>query len=91
MLLPFSQALSAAADEGLSLADAWRKGEQVARQSAQDTAQLVPKIGRARPLAERSLGTPDAGAISLAMIIAAVGACLADNTEIAPSQENVCP
>lgn len=91
VLLPFSEALSAAADEGLSLADAWRKGEQVARQSAQDTAQLVPKIGRARPLAERSLGTPDAGAISLAMIIAAVGACLADNTEIAPSQENICP
>ncbi|WP_201500798.1 DAK2 domain-containing protein, partial [Escherichia coli] len=49
VLHPFSQALSAAADEGLSLTDAWRKAEQVAQQSAKDTAQLLPKIGRARP------------------------------------------
>ena len=28
---------------------------------------LTPRLGRARPLAERSIGHPDAGAISLAM------------------------
>lgn len=28
---------------------------------------MRPKVGRARPLAERSVGTPDAGATSLAM------------------------
>ncbi|MSY49074.1 MAG: DAK2 domain-containing protein, partial [Actinobacteria bacterium] len=33
------------------------------------TAHLIPKIGRARPLAERSLGHPDAGAVSFAMIV----------------------
>ena len=33
-----------------------------------DTADLRPKVGRARPLAERSVGTPDAGAISLAHV-----------------------
>ena len=81
VLLPFSQALSAATEEGLSLAQAWDKAERVARQSAQDTSQLWPKIGRARPLAERSFGTPDAGAVSLAKIIAAVGAYMSDNTE----------
>ncbi|POT55696.1 D-erythrulose kinase [Citrobacter amalonaticus] len=91
VLLPFSLALSAAADEGLSLTDAWQKAERVARQSAKDTAQLLPKIGRARPLAERSLGTPDAGAVSLAMIISAVGNCMTDKIETAHSQENVCP
>lgn len=91
VLLPFSQALSAATDKGLSLAEAWSKAERVARQSAQDTAQLLPKIGRARPLAERSLGTPDAGAVSLAMIIAAVGSCMSDNPETEQHRENVCP
>jgi D-erythrulose 4-kinase len=39
----------------------------VAQKSAAETAELRPKVGRARPLAERSAGTPDAGAISLAM------------------------
>jgi dihydroxyacetone kinase len=33
-------------------------------------------MGRARPLAEKSLGTPDAGAISLALIVRAAGATL---------------
>jgi dihydroxyacetone kinase len=33
-------------------------------------------MGRARPHAERSLGTPDAGAVSLALIVRAVGATL---------------
>ncbi|MFE8047412.1 dihydroxyacetone kinase family protein [Brenneria goodwinii] len=91
VLHPFSQALSAAADEGLSLTDVWRKAEQVAQQSAKDTAQLLPKIGRARPLAERSLGTPDPGAVSLAMIITAVSACMTDKTETKETRENVCP
>ena len=44
---------------------------------AVETAALVPQLGRARPLAERSVGTPDAGATSMAMIIGAVGETLA--------------
>ncbi|KNC92845.1 dihydroxyacetone kinase family protein [Trabulsiella odontotermitis] len=86
VLQPFSQALSAAAEEGLSLAAAWRKAGVVAQQSAQATSQLLPQIGRARPLAERSLGTPDPGAVSLSMIIDAVGACMTDD-----AREKVCP
>ncbi|WP_264784340.1 DAK2 domain-containing protein, partial [Gluconacetobacter azotocaptans] len=31
------------------------------------TADLLPRIGRARPLAARSKGHPDAGAVSLAL------------------------
>jgi dihydroxyacetone kinase len=37
---------------------------------------LVPKVGRARPLAEKSVGTPDPGAVSLAMCLVAVGEVL---------------
>ncbi|WP_432485301.1 DAK2 domain-containing protein, partial [Kineococcus esterisolvens] len=36
--------------------------------AAEATRDLRPQIGRARPLAERSLGHPDAGAISLALV-----------------------
>ena len=36
-------------------------------EAAEATAEMIPRKGRARPLAERSLGHPDAGAISLAL------------------------
>ena len=73
VLVPFSDSLSAAVAEGASLTDAWLAAAKVADRAAQDTAHLVPKMGRARPLAEKSVGTPDAGAISLAMIVNTVG------------------
>jgi dihydroxyacetone kinase len=70
----------------MSLIPAWREAAETAEQSARDTANLTPRLGRARPLAERSMGTPDAGATSMAMIIAVVGNVLVDSvhrTEIA--------
>jgi len=73
VLVPFSDSLNAAVAEGASLTDAWLAAAKVADKAAQDTAHLVPKMGRARPLAEKSVGTPDAGAISLAMIVNRVG------------------
>ena len=50
---------------------------EVADRAAQATADLVPKVGRARPLAEKSLGTPDAGAVSMALAFRAVSESLA--------------
>ncbi|WP_134730649.1 dihydroxyacetone kinase family protein [Amycolatopsis nivea] len=47
----------------------WAEAAAVAEAAARDTAALTPKKGRARPLAERSVGTPDAGAVSLALIV----------------------
>ena len=41
--------------------------------AAEATANLLPLKGRARPLAEKSLGTPDPGATSLAMVFAVMG------------------
>jgi dihydroxyacetone kinase len=55
------------------MTDAWKYAAEVAQKCADATAALSPKIGRARPLAERSVGTPDPGAISMALIIQAVG------------------
>ena len=80
VLVPFSDSLNQGVADGASLTDAWLAAAQVADQAAQDTAQLVPKMGRARPLAEKSVGTPDAGAISLALIVNTVGDMLKEQS-----------
>ena len=72
VLVPFSQSLVDSAAQGLELPEAWNIAAGVAEQAAADTAQLRPRIGRARPLAEKSLGTVDAGAFSLSLIINAI-------------------
>ena len=64
---PFVASLSAAILAGAGPATAWRGAAEVAAQAAEATAQLRPRLGRARPLAERSLGHPDAGAVSFAL------------------------
>ena len=71
-LLPFAEALTASAEYGEPVSDAWRKAVLVAKQAAEATKDLLPKVGRARPQAERSLGTPDAGAVSMAMCFEAI-------------------
>lgn len=64
---PFAESLASGVADGQDWLSAWTAAVDVAQQAADDTAQLRPKVGRARPLAERSVGTPDAGAISFAM------------------------
>jgi D-erythrulose 4-kinase len=75
-LLPFSRALSDGVDGGRTLPEAWAAAAEKAEEAARATADLRPKVGRARPLAERSIGTPDAGAVSLAMCMTTVGRVL---------------
>lgn len=70
-LIPFGEALEERAADGASLREAWAAASEVAQQAAEATATLVPKVGRARPAAERSLGVPDAGALSMALCIRA--------------------
>lgn len=65
-MAPFVEtlALRSATDR---LAKAWAEAAVQATRAAEATAELRPRLGRARPLAERSLGHPDAGATSLAL------------------------
>ncbi|MFC9530739.1 dihydroxyacetone kinase family protein [Streptomyces sp. NPDC056975] len=77
VLVPFTEALGQQVGEGAELTAAWAAAADVAEQAARDTARLVPRMGRARPHAEKSLGTPDAGAHSLALIVRAVHGALA--------------
>jgi dihydroxyacetone kinase len=67
--VPFSESLTLATEAGTPLAEAWDNAARTARVAADATAELVPRVGRARPLAEKSIGHPDAGAISFALIV----------------------
>lgn len=84
-LFPFVDTLVGQIDAGASISDAWRSAADACRTAAEATASLVPKIGRARPLAERSVGTPDPGAISLGLIVTAIGDVLGETEATAPA------
>lgn len=71
VLHPFAQALAAGAAQNLTVAAAWTMAAHIADEAAQATRNLMPRIGRARPHAEKSIGTPDPGAVSMALIIRA--------------------
>ncbi len=72
-LLPFVDTLELSLMSGEESARAWVKAAEAANAAAAATAALTPKLGRARPLAEKSIGTPDAGATSFGMIVSAIG------------------
>ncbi len=76
-LVPFSDALSREVMAGAPLAVAWSSAADTATSAAAATADLLPRMGRARPHAEKSLGTPDAGAYSFGLITEAIAAVLA--------------
>ncbi|KJQ53456.1 dihydroxyacetone kinase family protein [Microbacterium sp. SA39] len=77
-LVPFSSTLTAAVDGGASFVDAWRSAADAATRAASATADLLPRMGRARAHGQNSVGTPDPGAHSLALIVTAVGDLFAD-------------
>lgn len=56
-----------------SLADAWTGAARVATEAAEATASVQARRGRARPLGARSLGHPDPGATSLALVLTTIG------------------
>lgn len=77
---PFVAELSAAAADGADLVSAWRRAANAAEDAARATSDLRPRIGRARPLAEKSIGHPDAGAVSFSRIVRVVADDLAAST-----------
>ncbi|GAA0326551.1 dihydroxyacetone kinase family protein [Actinoallomurus spadix] len=69
---PFTETLVECVRSGTGLPAAWLEATRVCETAAQATADLRPRVGRARPLAELSIGTPDAGATSFALCAHAV-------------------
>jgi len=84
-LFPFVDTLKSDVGGAASLGDAWRTAAEACVAAAEATASLTPKIGRARPLAERSIGTPDPGAISLGLIATAIGQVVAGDSSASSS------
>ncbi|MGV3551628.1 dihydroxyacetone kinase family protein [Rhizobium sp.] len=74
--VPFVEAMETAFAGGASLDKAWASASDVCEEAARATAPLRPRLGRARPLADRSVGHPDAGATSLAMIARTISGLL---------------
>ncbi len=80
-LVPFAETLAAEVAAGHPLAEAWTLAADAASAAAEATAELLPLMGRARPHAEKSLGTPDPGAYSFALIAHAIAPVLTGGEE----------
>jgi dihydroxyacetone kinase len=78
---PATEAFRAAAAAGESTAKALRRAARAAEAAAQETACLRPRVGRARPLAERSLGHPDPGCLSFSIILQSIVRATEDGDE----------
>lgn len=81
---PFVDCLDEHLAGGATLLSAWDAAAEVAEVAAQATSALRPKIGRARPLADRSVGSPDVGAISLALCARAVAEVVTVQHDLGP-------
>ena len=75
-LVPAAQALQEAAARGDSPKAAAESAAQAAREGAEATKDLEPKIGRASWIAERARGNVDAGARAIAVIATAIAATI---------------
>ncbi len=75
-LVPFVETLERESAAGRPLVEAWDAAAKAAQEAADATSALTPKLGRARPLAEKSIGHPDAGAVSLALVARVAGTFL---------------
>lgn len=60
-LAPFATAFATRLRTEDPVAEAYASAVALARTAAEDTAGLRPRLGRARPLADRSVGTPIPG------------------------------
>lgn len=80
--LPFTESVEAGIAAGDPWLEVWSRAADVATEAAESTSKLRPKVGRARPLAERSVGTPDAGAVSFAICMRTVADTYADKEEV---------
>src|SRR5690625_510623 len=67
-LVPFSTTFASQIGAQESVVEAFALAAKAADDAAKSTADLTPKLGRARAHTEKSVGTPDPGAVSFALI-----------------------
>jgi dihydroxyacetone kinase len=73
-LVPFLQALHTGHGAGHGLREAWTEAAEAARVAAHGTADLVARLGRAKTHGDHSVGHPDPGAVSFALLMASAAA-----------------
>lgn len=73
---PFAEVLSAQVESGTPLRQAWTQAAERSEQAAQATAELKPRLGRAKNHSDKSVGHADPGAVSFAMIVATTATIL---------------
>jgi dihydroxyacetone kinase len=66
-LMPASAAWDKALEAGRPVDQAWSESVAAAEAGADSTAALTPKLGRASYLGQRAVGTPDGGAVAVAI------------------------
>ena len=71
-LSPAAEALSQAITAGVSQSEALRACAAAARQGADATAGMSPRLGRSSYLGERAIGVPDGGAVAVSIWLSAV-------------------
>jgi D-erythrulose 4-kinase len=75
---PFVDAFIDRVRSGEEMTSAWTASVPASEDGAHHTATLVSRRGRSSVLGERSLGTPDPGAISVSYCLGAVGRALSE-------------
>lgn len=78
VVVPVVDSFERAVADGANPGSAWSRAAVQADRLAKDTAPMRPRIGRARPLADRSVGTPDPGAVSSALVVDVIAEALVD-------------
>ena len=80
-LQPAVQAFEAAAAAGWSISQAMQAAAEAARQGADTTSGMIARFGRAKFLGEKTRGSSDAGATSIALIFRGFSRALPDEKE----------
>ncbi|GEK79561.1 dihydroxyacetone kinase family protein [Agrococcus baldri] len=85
-IAPFADDLARRVVAGEGLRAAWGAAAGYCESAAQSTAELAATLGRARSHGDKSIGTPDPGAISFALITQTVHRVLAQSTGTSKEQ-----
>ncbi|WP_413316574.1 dihydroxyacetone kinase family protein [Agrococcus sp. 1P02AA] len=80
-IVPFVDELARRVGGGEGLREAWGAAAEVSGEAARSTAELAATLGRARSHGDKSIGTPDPGAISFALITTTVHDVLTTSKE----------
>lgn len=67
-IVPFANEFAARVDAGDDLTTAWSQAADAATEAAEATAHITARLGRARAHGDKSIGTPDPGAVSFALV-----------------------